>query len=296
MKPSFSLVWSYLRNLGKKWILWLFLALDLIAVIAQIFLPFLTFPQGVYVGIAILGLLWAGFETYLDLLSKVPDESRPLQPEIDVVYEEGNEYSYRFETDDDTFSPEEIKSFETTGVNKQKRIAIENTLPHSVIILHVRVENIGLVTVNVLTIGADLDAVKPYHFMVPDVYDRNNKKVSFPIRLKPKDKLLLKVVGSIFPFSGFTDAQIAARTRNLRETKAIVDAEVFVEAIDPAGKIYRYRSGYKVSLLPLCNMYISHWEQLNNKNLVALALGETFLVSPDQQEDVSAKPGKAGQT
>lgn len=296
MKPSFSLAWSYLRSLGKKWILWLFLVLDLIAVIAQIFIPSLTLPQGVYIGIAILGLLWAGFETYLELLSKIPSEARPLQPEIAIILEEGNEYSYRFRQDEDVFSAEQLEFFRKAGaMDKREKSVTETTLPISIISLHVRVENTGLVAVNILTIGGDIDLDEPYQFMVPEAYNRDNTLLSFPVLLKPKEKLPLTVKASIHPFSALTDAQVAARTRNLREAKATVEAKIFAEVIDPAGKIFKYRSAYQVSLLPLCDMYLAYWEQRNKRHLVKLATGETPPEPADNQTNVHASPDDSTQ-
>jgi hypothetical protein len=289
MKPSLSLAWSYLKNLGKKWILWLFLVLDLIAVIIQIFIPSFALPQGIYIGIAILGLLWAGFETYLDLLSKIPSEARPLQPEIVIVFEEGNEYSYRFRQVEDIFPLDQLEFYRKVGaMDEQERDLEETTLPKSFLSLHVRIENIGLVAVNILTIGGDIDLDKPYEFMVPEAHNRDSTTLSYPVLLKPKEKLPLTVVVPIYPFSLFTDAQVAARTRNLRETKTAVEATIFAEVIDPNGKIHKYRTVYQVSILPLCDMYISHWGQLNKKHLVALALGETSPETGDNQTDEHA--------
>ena len=282
--------------MGKKWILWLFLALDLIAVIVQIFIPSLTLPQGVYVGVAVLGLLWAGFETYLDLLSKIPGEARPLQPNIEIVFEEGNEYSYRFQQVEDIFAPGQLENFRRVGaIDEQEREMREAVLPKSVARLYVRVENIGLVTINILTIGGDVDLDTPYQFMVPDAHNRDNTALSFPILLKPKEKLPITITVPIHPFIVYTDAQVAARTRNLRESKATVEATVFVEAIDPVGKIYRYRSAYQVSLLPLCDLYISRWEELNKKHLVALALGVTSSESADNGKNEQEGLGEPSQ-
>lgn len=268
MKPSFSLALSYLKNLGKKWILWLFVALDCIAIIAQVFKPSLMLPQSLFIGVAILGLLWAGFEVYLDLLLKIPSEARPLKPEIEILLEEGNEYSYEFEQYSDKL-----------------KMLQDATLRNSVFNLRLRVENTGYVAVNILTISGDIDMHHPFGFMVPNARNRDNTEISFPVLLDAKDKLLITLVDSIYPYSNFTDAQIAARTRKLRETKATVKASIFVEVIDPAGEVHSYSSTHQVSILPLCDMYISHWKRINKNNLVSLALGVTSSESTDNRGD-----------
>jgi hypothetical protein len=278
MKPSFSLALSYLKNLGKKWILWLFVALDFIAIIVQIFIPSLMLPQSLFIGVAILGLLWAGFEVYLDLLLKIPGEARPLKPEIEILLEEGNEYSYEFE---------QYQLFEQYPDELEK---LKNaTLRNSVFNLRLRVENTGYVAVNILTIGGDIDMHHPFSFMVPNARNRDDTKISFPVLLDAKEKLPITLIDSIHPYSNFTDAQIAARTRKLRETKATVKVSIFVEVIDPAGEVHRYSSTHQVSILPLCDMYISHWKRINKNNLVSLALGVTSPESTGNHgdEDVS---------
>ena len=272
MKPSFSLASSYLKNLGKKWILWLFVALDFIAIIVQIFIPSLMLPRSLFIGVAILGLLWAGFEVYLDLLLKIPGEARPLKPEIEILLEEGNEYSYEFEQYPDVL--EKLK---------------DATLLNSVFNLRLRVENTGYVAVNILTIGGDIDMHQPFGFMVPNARNRDNTEISFPVLLDAKEKLSITLVDYIHPYNNFTDAQIAARTRKLRETKATVKVSIFVEVIDPAGEVHKYSSTHQVSILPLCDMYISHWKRINKNSLVSLALG---VISPEStgnhgDEDVS---------
>ena len=275
MKPSFLLFWTFIKHLGKKWILWLFLALDLLAAVVQIFFAPINLPQGVYVGVFIVGLVWASFETYLDLLTRIPSEARPLQPDISIFFVEGGEYSYTLEQLSDILSPEELKLLEYMQEENAKEKTEVSTLPNAHITLHIKIENPGLVAVSLLTIGGNIDFNEPYQFMIPKVSNPDGTSVSFPVKLAPKELLHFHAAASIFPYSLLTDAQIAARTRKLREHRASIEAMVFAEAIDPAGKIYEYRAVHRISLMPLCNLYTSLWERLGRHDLVALATGET---------------------
>jgi len=268
MKPSLNLFWSFLKLLARKWVLWLFLALDGIAAIVQLLIPSFHLPQGVYIGVSIIGLVWASFETYLDLLSKIPDTSRPLTPEISMFFVEGSEYEYElnsraklFTADDQKFSKELRRSIE------------EETLPLGKITLHMRIENTGFVAVNLLTVSGDIDLDEPYQFMVPHAHRLDGTSLLFPIRLNSKESILFNIVAPIHPFTLLTDAQIAAQTRRVIDDRLSVDAKIFAEVIDLSGKTYQYKVASQLSLVPLCQMYIEFWKKQKRYDLAGLALG-----------------------
>src|SRR3989339_1061247 len=191
IKPSFALFTIYLKNLISKWILWLCLSIDFIAVIVQVFIPSLTLPHIIYILIAVIGLIWSGFLSYIDILAKLPKESTPVQPEpkLAVFLIEGNEYSYKLS---DT---------------------AKETRPTSNITIHIRVENIGDVKLKLLTVAGDFSDLgggyrNPLAFMIPNAYDPiNDKSIPFPLVLGPNDKLNLDIVDSIHPAPLLNDAQ-----------------------------------------------------------------------------------------
>ncbi|KAF0107392.1 MAG: hypothetical protein FD146_1870 [Anaerolineaceae bacterium] len=285
MKPSFSLFWIYTKKIFKRWVFWLFLALDFIAVIAQFVFPSLRLPQFVYILIAVIGLIWAGFEAYLELLEKIPSESRPLTPEIYIFLEEGNEYSYELISEYQSKSGEKKTKYQKSKGKVVQGPSKLPTLPSSLITQHIRLENKGLVNVNILSVEGRfkfhddiMGLTLPYLFYIPDLFDSNGIKASYPIVLRSKDTLVFNVASLIGPSSQYTDAQISARTRNILENEDILDASISVEAIDPKGKIYKYHITHKISLTPLCNMYIAYWNQLGRSDLANIATGETTIV------------------
>jgi hypothetical protein len=255
MKPSINLFWSFLKILARKWALWIFLALDAIGAIIQLVVPSFHLPQGIYVGVSIIGLIWASFETYLDLLSRIPSESRPITPEISMFLIEGSEYEYELDVRGGSFATP--------------------TLPKAQVTIHMRVENIGYVAVNLLTIEGKIDFKGPHDFMLPHPYNPNGDTFSFPTTLNSKESVLVDMAAPIY-HTNLTEAQVAARTRGLIDNRQTANAKILIEAIDPNGKTYKYTLDAPISLVPLCQMYIKIWKEQNRYDLAKLALGDSF--------------------
>jgi hypothetical protein len=272
MKPSFSLFINYGKNLAKKWILWLFLALDSIAIIVQFFIPTLRFPQLIYILILVIGLIWAGFQTYLDLLQKIPSEARPIEPDVNIYFNEGNEYSYRFQRIEEVYSSGVLKLNSKKQREKLEKEFHEQVLPKAFIDINFRIENKGLVSVDVISVNGSFESKLPYHFMVPNISYQNNLPITYPIKLDPTNVVQLCSIDYIFTMY-LTEAQVAANTRILFNENAMIETDISIEVIDSDGKIYKFRSQMKVSVIPLCNMYLSHWKNIGRNDLVTLATG-----------------------
>ncbi len=78
MKDITSDVFAYARGIARKWVLWLFTALDLVALIAQFIYPSFHLPQLVFLLIILIGFFWAGYQVYHDIIVQLP--SRPIEP------------------------------------------------------------------------------------------------------------------------------------------------------------------------------------------------------------------------
>jgi hypothetical protein len=140
--------------------------------------------------------------------------------------------------------------------------------------MHIRIENSGAVDVNILSLNGHIDFYDPYHFMVPDPTDPDGNSVSFPVALVAKNSLNFNLKVPIHPYILFTDAQVAARTRKLIVEKTLVATTISVEVIDPSGKFHRYQIDHKLSLVSLCNLFISYWKSISKEELVVLATGD----------------------
>ena len=90
MKNELKNLLIYGKLISSKWILWIFVTLDIAAIIAQVVYPSFQIPQITFVIIILVGLFWAGYQVIKDtspqLLSsykeKPPFEILPVSFEI----------------------------------------------------------------------------------------------------------------------------------------------------------------------------------------------------------------------
>jgi hypothetical protein len=213
MKPTLSLFWTFVKRLAKEWIFWISLALDIIAAVIQLFLPSITIPRFAYIVIIIIGLVWASFRIYLDLIERIPGESRPLQPNLTISCIEGDEYYYKIVVPSGDLSLETLKSYEFSPQELKNFSDLLNgaiTLPKSIFTLKIRIENSGLVDINILNISMETEMYQPYMFLGSAIRNLNDTPVIFPINLISKEILQYKFIATILPYTALSDAQIAA--------------------------------------------------------------------------------------
>jgi len=271
MKQTYIYFKAYVSNLIRKWVFWLFIALDLVGAIIQIVFPSIQIPQFIYAAIALLGFLWASFQTYRDLFVQIPSEDVPVEPQLSISLVEGNEYFYGFRDLSRFLTKEKIQLIAEGKAEDLKAIT---TLPKSQVVFHVRIENIGYVPVDILTVDAHIHLDDPYEFMIPKPMTVEGDPMKFPIRLNPNENLLHDMVGSIFPSRVLTDAQVAVRTRRLIKEIALIEFVLETEASNSRGNTKSYRSEYHVSLRPLCDLYIEHWQSIGQSELLRLSSQE----------------------
>jgi hypothetical protein len=70
---------QYIKLIIKNWVLWLFFILDFIGFLIVYFIPDLKISTSIYIGLAMFGLLWAGFNVYHELEKKIPLESNSFE-------------------------------------------------------------------------------------------------------------------------------------------------------------------------------------------------------------------------
>ncbi len=251
----------FLSLLSKKWILWLFLVLDLLTVAAQLVFPSLSLSHSIFLSIAAIGVIWAAYLVYNDLLIKFPTPQNNRSPEVSCYFVSGNEYSFQLQLRENLLD------------NKGEKSASESktTVPWSFIYLNVTLQNTGHISVKVLSVDGNVDFRVPYHFMLPQGHDSSKQPLNYPFELKPHETINIVVGDPIQPTSYLTDAQIAARTRPLKIQRETTNFSVSIEFTDNSGKIYSKDISTSVSLLPLCDLYIAHWNHIGRIDLVDLA-------------------------
>lgn len=264
IKSKIKDFFSFLFLLTKKWILWLFLVLDLIAVVAQLAIPSLSISHSLFFVIATIGIIWAAYLVYKDLFSKVPLSRASRPPEVSCYFVSGNEYSYEFMKWSDN---------KIGNPNKDSQKGSSTTIPWAHIYLNVTMQNTGDTSVNLLSINGSVDFNSPFQFMVPEGISSDYQPFSYPIELKPGNTMQIVINDPIQPYSLLTDAQIAARIRPLKIKRESTPFSVSIEYADQAGKLYIKTISTEVSLVPLCDLFISHWNSLGRKDLIGLSTG-----------------------
>ncbi|OHB61378.1 MAG: hypothetical protein A2167_02905 [Planctomycetes bacterium RBG_13_46_10] len=78
MKNAVSNILIYTKLIVRKWVFWLFAALDIVALIAQLLYPTFRLPQLAFVLITLVGLFWSGYQVYHDIAAHLP--SQPIKP------------------------------------------------------------------------------------------------------------------------------------------------------------------------------------------------------------------------
>src|SRR5690349_11404576 len=69
VKMEKSEIIKYLQLILNKWVLWLFVLLDFVGVLVQIFFTNFTLPPIAYGIFAIIGFFWAGYQVYRETVN-----------------------------------------------------------------------------------------------------------------------------------------------------------------------------------------------------------------------------------
>lgn len=275
MKEIKHQLWTYLTLLFKKWVLWLFVVFSLIGLIADIVFPKLSLPLLLYGGLGLIGLLWASFQVYRELVAQMPEHLQALQlkPELALELVEGNEYTYLL-LDLESSSRYLMQRVESRAEpesddSKDKEYA----LPDALIVLHVRISNTGSIGVDVLSVDATYEEYKkPWNIMLPEPEDVDGQAIVFPVRLDPGGIMLCDLRSNAKPKSYYNDAQFAARLSGVQqESPNPLKTTITVEAMDPAGSIASFELVCEVATRPLKDLYITLWQEENRSDLLRLA-------------------------
>jgi hypothetical protein len=71
---------DYSIRIGLRWILLLFLAIDIIALVSQVFIPQLILPAWAYALVFMVGLFLAAYQEHKDLIALLPTTPTPPPP------------------------------------------------------------------------------------------------------------------------------------------------------------------------------------------------------------------------
>jgi hypothetical protein len=252
---------EFLRRVLINWILGAALAAEIVTYIIHLKSPNIAVPHIVYILIAIVAIFWSFYKIYLEMLAKIPNSNIYSKPKLKMKFVEGDEYNYGFENKDPIPTKEPLKN---------KMIS-----PYSYISINVRIENKGLTPVKILAIKKTIEYIDiPYDFMLGNAFTSDLKMVNYPVELNSKDIFQIRFVASIYPTGYYTNAQIASKTRQLIENKQKMKTTINAEFVNQKGRTFHCTAKINISLVPLCELYISHWSSLDQNDLVNLATGK----------------------
>ncbi|MFA5141322.1 MAG: hypothetical protein WC728_19050, partial [Elusimicrobiota bacterium] len=208
-----------------------------------------------------------GYRVYFETLKKIPSEEISeeisIKPEIKVSFVEGNSYEYSLES-----------TTELIDGQSQKKYSLMHTsndmMPKAKIVFNSRLENIGLIPVDVIAINLSKPDEEPYRFMVPHPFDVNDNPLTFPINLNLNDTFYFKFIDSIFPSSLLTNAQIGVQMKNIKRKNEKYPIVLSVEVASKKGDISTFEYTENISLYPLYDLIKSYWVEKNESELLRL--------------------------
>ncbi|HPG41990.1 MAG TPA: hypothetical protein PLP19_17035 [bacterium] len=286
----------YVKMIFQKWIFWLFLILDIGGALAQFLIPKFSLPTNVYGILAIIGIFWAGYQVYKEsvesyrlklerISSELNIDSILKIAKINICFIEGREYSYylinqkyRQTLIKDFDSNEQLitKGMKNNKIQNSENKKSEYSIPSATIVMNFRIENTGC-ALDVLVIGmkCERDFELPFDLYGQKVTSIQGNEIKYPKHMKSDTNLECKLQVKITPISYHTMAQFASRIKDLREIESKSKVIIWLEAVDGTGKRIKFSLDTSVSFRPLIDLYISHWLDCDQKELIRLAGGIT---------------------
>jgi len=290
MSETMKILWSYIRKLIKKWIIWLSLAFFITGIIFEFVLDIEEIPSYIFWILAFLVFLWANFQVYKKLYinydvlekshrelekshkelkknhetleKKIPKKDRELiiKPELSIMLLEGNEYTF-YLLEKATYI--------------RRKIGNDYAVPDSLIELHFRILNTGTIDLDIISIESSYEYISlPWTFSPISIAKEKGDDLLFPRHLDVKEFLLCDLDSTITPQAGLNDAQFAARLVEINKKSKCIEFTVCVEARDSKGKIYKFSLEFEAALRPLVDLYINKWQEKNQNDLLRLSRSE----------------------
>lgn len=279
----------FVLSLVKKWLLWIFLILDVIALIIQYIYPNYKLPQGYYIGFAILGIVWSSFQVYRDLLNdykKISLEKLPEKlaiPNLDISFVEGSEYKFSIDNPYDDFEMQIAKIEKDAKDNKTDFHVNENGIifangevlyfmPNSNLEINFRIENTGDIPIDILDIRVgetpnNYTLSRPIGFGLQK-FTVDSKPIRFPLYINTKDVVVVSSKEKIMLGLGANNAKFAAEFQALPKSFQV---HAKVETLAENGKKKIYQTSLSISWRPLIDLYVTQWKHYSQTDYLRLA-------------------------
>lgn len=269
--------WSFIRLLIKRWVLLLIYYGGLISAIFAFRILKIEMPSYVFWIIAFIGLFWASFKVYKELVDKIPihDIDLKKKPKISIELFEGNQYAYTLAKDINTLRDD---------IEKGKKTPL---VPRAFLKLNIRISNKETIGLDILSIDVGYDEYgSPFSIDPSDEPKyRDAEEIKFPLNLGLNGVFLCEIQTIVRKRPVLNNAQFAARLAHIDKDKPYINVEINVEARGPTGKIYMFPFFYKVATRPLVDLYISKWQREKRTNLLRLAHSESKIIKETTTEN-----------
>jgi len=286
MQLVFADLWIFIRDLLKRWFFWLFLLVDIVAVIAQYINPHFQLPQPLYIIFALCVFAFSAFAVYRDLLiaSRKNISSVPPLPvsKLSLSFVEGNEYIYRLD------NPYDKKHLTPTIFDIQRNNDIQSRwekdiffvddviyycLPRAYVVLNLRIENTGDIPIDIIALNARSSGEIPAAMLIYlEESHIGSKLLSFPIHLDKNNIVAINLDFKITTDILKTEAQFFADFRLIKKSFALA---INLDTINDLAKKQEYKITNEIAWRPLVDLYVNQLRKYLQKEYLRLA-GYTF--------------------
>lgn len=248
-----------------------FLAGDILGILTEAFN--LNFPSILFIIIGIAGFLLAGYRVYI---SMIPPEILH-EPNLAINFIEGNEYQYTIMplSENEQYFWDNDDKRELLSKTWIADIETKTVVPECLLTINFRITNMASLECRILSIKggqqgyllADriLGLLTSVHFDINGIED-----LSYPIILKKKDEIAPFSINGRLNTKNITPAQLASRLALIsHETRFTFHVAVEVQSLN--GKITSFESSLNVSLYPLKEIYVTHWQNIKRDELLKIA-------------------------
>ncbi len=277
----------YVGLVFKKWTLWLFLVLDIAGAIVQYFVPTFKLPTNVYGLVALVGFAWAGFQVYDELRLSYEQQMRKLSSQLninailktsklDLKLQEGHEYAWALIEGP---TPEETLYLMQRKLSKprpQKAAPVDTRyfVPNAKLAMFLHVDNAGSdVDLLLISVRCDNSYDIPFSPLLGKAFSADGQELQYPFPLTADETFDCELGITFEPTTYHSQAQFASRIRDIRDKTRFLSMKVTIETADHAGERKEFGLEAQVSTNPLVNLYVEHWKNENQSELMRLAGG-----------------------
>lgn len=257
MKEIIKKLFIFIRLLLKRWILLVVYYGSLIGVIVTLGKLKIDIPSFIFWILAFIGLFWASFRIYLELLKEMPIPYGEQKPNLSIDLIEGNEYVFNLMDASRTVTTDSSVSYFIKQASIELKIRISNNSSMDLDII--------LIEPYYKTLGSNWDALSSF----PP--QEKTKNIEFPRRLKKTEILLCNVRNIIEPSILLNNAQFASRLAKMDKNITETELEIIVEARDLKGNIHKFSNKTKISTRQLIDLYLDKWQEDGESELLRLA-------------------------